>query len=139
MPKGSPPKVLSSLLPTLLYNWLRFKLLDKLTFKQVDDPIVLHVNCCTRVLGQTSKFETVAKVCSSDVTIPPSVGCCGFAGDRGFNFPELNKSALRDLKAEIPSKAKYAFSTAKACEIGLTEESGLDYKSFFYLVERCTR
>jgi len=114
-------------------------LLDKLDFKQVDDPIVIHTTCSTTKLGHTDKFAKIARACSSNVTIPKSVGCCGFAGDRGFTFPELNKSALRHLKEEIPSNVKYAFSSSKTCEIGLTEESGLDYKSIVYLVERCTK
>ncbi|MDX1809006.1 MAG: FAD-binding and (Fe-S)-binding domain-containing protein [Sulfurospirillaceae bacterium] len=114
-------------------------LVDKLKFKQLDDPIVIHTTCSTRKSGLSEKFEKVARMCSKSVTIPESVGCCGFAGDRGFTFPELNKSALRHLKEEIPSRVKYAFSTSKTCEIGLSEHSGLDYKSIFYMVERCTR
>jgi D-lactate dehydrogenase len=78
-------------------------------------------------------------MCSSNVTIPEDIGCCGFAGDRGFTFPELNKSALRNLKSLIPSDVKYAFSTSKTCEIGLSEHSGIDYRSIFYLVDRCTK
>ncbi len=114
-------------------------LATKLKFVQVDDPIVIHTTCSTRKSGLVDKFEKVARMCSSNVTIPKSVSCCGFAGDRGFTFPQLNASALRHLKEEIPKEVKYAFSTSKTCEIGLSEHSGLDYKSIFYLVERCTR
>ncbi|WP_331774095.1 FAD-binding and (Fe-S)-binding domain-containing protein [Sulfurospirillum sp. 1612] len=114
-------------------------LAPRLTFKAVSDPIVIHTTCSTRKSGLTKKFETLAKMCSSNVIIPQSVSCCGFAGDRGFTFPELNQSALRHLKEEIPKNVTYAFSTSKTCEIGLSEHSGLDYKSIFYLVERCTR
>ncbi|SFZ97424.1 Predicted D-lactate dehydrogenase, Fe-S protein, FAD/FMN-containing [hydrothermal vent metagenome] len=112
-------------------------LLEKLDIKQTDEPIVIHTTCSTRKSGMTEQFEKIAKVCSSNVTIPQSVSCCGFAGDRGFTFPELNKSALRHLKEEIPSNVKYAFSTSKTCEIGLSEHSGLEYKSFFYLLDKC--
>jgi len=114
-------------------------LAQKLEFKKVDDPIVIHTTCSTTKSGLSEKFKQVAKMCSTNVTIPKSVSCCGFAGDRGFTFPELNQSALRHLKEEIPQEVKYAFSTSKTCEIGLSEHSGLDYKSIFYLVERCTR
>ncbi|MDD2384119.1 MAG: FAD-binding and (Fe-S)-binding domain-containing protein [Sulfurospirillaceae bacterium] len=112
-------------------------LVDKVEIKQIDEPIVIHTTCSTRKTGLADKFEKVARLCSSKVTIPSDVTCCGFAGDRGFTFPELNKSALRHLKAAIPSDTKLAFSTSKTCEIGLSEESGLDYRSIFYLVERC--
>ena len=112
-------------------------LVGRVEIKQIDEPIVIHTTCSTRKTGLAEKFEKIARMCSSKVTVPSDVGCCGFAGDRGFTFPELNKSALRHLKASIPSDTKLAFSTSKTCEIGLSEESGLDYRSIFYLVERC--
>ncbi len=114
-------------------------LVDDLKFKQIDDSVVIHTTCSIRKMGQAQKLEDLARLCSTNVIIPLSVNCCGFAGDKGFTLPELNKSALRNLKDEIPQGTKYAFSTSKTCEIGLTEHSGLDYKSIFYLVERCTR
>ena len=114
-------------------------LTDKLEFKQMDEPVVIHTTCSTRKTGLADKFEKIAKMCSSKVIMPTDIGCCGFAGDRGFTFPELNKSALRKIKSSIPSDVKYAFSTSKTCEIGLSEHSGVDYRSIFYLVERCTK
>ena len=112
-------------------------LLDRLPIKQINEPIVIHAICSTRKMGLVEKFETIARRCSTKVTLPTEVTCCGFAGDRGFNYPELNKSALRHLKSSIPNDTKLAFSTGKPCEIGLSEESGLDYRSIFYLIERC--
>ena len=114
-------------------------LADKLEFTQTAEPIVIHTTCSTRKTGLADKFEQIAKMCSENVTIHTDVGCCGFAGDRGFTFPELNKSALRNLKTSIPNDVKYAYSTSKTCEIGLSEHSGIDYRSIFYLVERCTK
>jgi D-lactate dehydrogenase len=32
-----------------------------------------------------------------------------------------------------------AFSTSKTCEIGLSEKSGLDYNSIFYLINKVTK
>lgn len=120
-------------------EFIEKNLLDRLEFKQIDEPIVIHTTCSTRKTGLAESFEKIAKLCAKEIIIPQDVSCCGFAGDRGFTFPELNKSALRHLKNSIPSNVKYAFSTSKTCEIGLSEESGLDYKSLFYLVEKCTR
>lgn len=112
-------------------------LVGRIEIKPIDEPIVIHTTCSTRKSGLAEKFEKIARMCSSKVTVPAEVGCCGFAGDRGFTFPELNKSALRHLNKSIPSDTKLAFSTSKTCEIGLSEESGLDYRSIFYLIERC--
>ena len=90
-------------------------------------------------MGLHEKFSQLAHVCSNEVIVPTDVKCCGFAGDRGFNFPELNASALRNLKSSIPKNAKLAFSTSKTCEIGLSEHSGLDYNSILYLIHRCAQ
>jgi D-lactate dehydrogenase len=111
-------------------------LLAKLPIKQIDEPIVIHHTCSTRKEGLVGAFEKIARACSSRVTVPQKVSCCGFAGDRGFTYPELNRSALRHLKSEIPADTTLAFSTSKTCEIGLSEESGLAYRSVWYLLER---
>jgi D-lactate dehydrogenase len=114
-------------------------LVDKLTFTPLDEPVVIHPICSTRKMGLTEKLISLAQKCSTNVHVPKDVTCCGFAGDRGFTYPELNASALRHLKSNIPQDTKLAFSTNKTCEIGLTEHSGLPYRNIFYLLERCTR
>jgi D-lactate dehydrogenase len=73
------------------------------------------------------------------VVVPDLVGCCGFAGDRGFTHPELNRAALKELKPAVKAQCKAGYSTSRTCEIGLSEHSGLYYKSIVYLVDQCTR
>jgi D-lactate dehydrogenase len=109
-----------------------------LDFKPTNEPIAIHSTCSSRKMGLHEKFIALAKMCSTDVTVPSDVSCCGFAGDRGFNFPELNKSALENLKPALKKDIKLAFSTSKTCEIGLSEHSGVDYNSIFYLVNQCS-
>ena len=46
-------------------------------------------------------LEGIARACSDEVTVPLHAGCCGFAGDRGFLFPELTESATRREAAQI--------------------------------------
>ncbi|WP_121627758.1 FAD-binding and (Fe-S)-binding domain-containing protein [Poseidonibacter antarcticus] len=124
-----------------LYEPIEFALdflSNDLEFTPINEPITIHTTCSSRKMGLEDKFKQLALMCSTDVIIPPDVKCCGFAGDRGFNYPELNESALRDLPKSIKN-AKYAFSTSKTCEIGLSEHSGLDYNSIFYLINRCTK
>jgi len=111
-------------------------LVDKLTFTKIDEPIVIHSTCSARKMGLHEKFVQLANLCSSQVIVPEDVTCCGFAGDKGFHFPELNESALRNLKASIPSDVKSGFSTSKTCEIGLSEHSGIEYNSILYLVDK---
>lgn len=124
-----------------LYEPIEFtlKFLSKhLKFEKTDEPIAIHSTCSSRKLGLHQKFIELANMCSSDVTVPSDVKCCGFAGDRGFNFPELNSSALRNLKPSLKQDIKMAFSTSITCEIGLSENSGIDYNSIFHLVNKCT-
>ena len=111
-------------------------MLDRLPIEQIKEPIVIHHTCSTRKQGLVGDFEKIARVCSTKVTVPTKVSCCGFAGDRGFTYPELNQTALRHLKSEIPSDTKLAFSTSKTCEIGLSHESGLAYRSVWYLLKK---
>lgn len=123
-----------------LYEPIEFALdflSNDLDFTPINEPITIHTTCSSSKMGLETKFKTLAQMCSNEVIIPADVKCCGFAGDRGFNFPELNESALRDLPKSIKN-AKYAFSTSKTCEIGLSEHSGLDYNSIFYLINKCT-
>lgn len=112
-------------------------LVPNLEFTQIEEPVTIHITCTSRKMNLAEKFINVANMCAKEVIIPEDVKCCGFAGDRGFNYPELNKSALRGLKSGIKN-AKYAFSTSKTCEIGLSEHSGLDYNSIFYLIDRAS-
>lgn len=113
-------------------------LVNDLDFTQIDEPITIHTTCSSRKMGLENKFKTLAQLCAKEVIIPADIQCCGFAGDRGFTFPELNESALRNLK-EQTKNAKYAFSTSKTCEIGLSAHSNLDYNSILYLVNRCSK
>jgi len=113
-------------------------LANELEFEKIEEPITIHTTCSSRKMGLHEKFIELANLCSSKVIVPENVKCCGFAGDRGFSFPELNSSALRFLKDDTKG-AKYAFSTSKTCEIGLSEHSGLDYNSILYLINKVTK
>ena len=69
-------------------------LLDKLRFAKQPGRVALHVTCSSTKMGLGPKLEAVARACAAEVVVPPRVGCCGFAGDRGFTHPELNAAAL---------------------------------------------
>ncbi len=114
-------------------------LAPKLNFKPLNETIAIHSTCSTTKMGLKDDLIKLAKMCAKEVIVPPNVTCCGFAGDRGFNFPELNTSALRWLKHDLNNKAKRGFSTSITCEIGLSKHSGIDYKSIFYLIDKCTK
>lgn len=113
-------------------------LVSKLKIEQTNEPIVIHTTCSAKKMNLENKFEQLANILSNDVTIPKNINCCGFAGDRGFNFPELNKSALSGLKFQIKPETKRGFSTSKTCEIGLSHNAKADYSSILYLLDQCS-
>ncbi|MBL8396675.1 MAG: FAD-binding oxidoreductase [Candidatus Accumulibacter sp.] len=114
-------------------------LLPRLKLIRQPGPIALHVNCSVRKSGSDGKLQKVVSACVEQVIAPASVGCCGFAGDRGFVVPELNQHALRTLRDALPADCRHGVSTNRTCEIGLTTESGRSYRSVAYLLEECSR
>jgi D-lactate dehydrogenase len=114
-------------------------LAPRLEFHPIDAPIAVHITCSTRRMGIASKLIEVASMCSTSVTVPAEVGCCGFAGDKGFTTPELNEWGLRKLRPALEMAGVTAgYSNSRTCEIGLTRNSGIYYKSIAYLVDSCT-
>ncbi len=110
---------------------------DRLDFHKTDTPVAVHLTCSMRLMHKTDKMLELARMCSSNVIIPEGVGCCGFAGDKGMTHPELNKYALRKLKAQVKG-VPVGYSNSRTCEIGLATNSGIPYVSIAYLVDRCT-
>ncbi len=114
-------------------------LVDRLDFHPTDKHIALHLTCSTRLMGVDKDMIALAKLCSTNVFLPEGVGCCGFAGDRGFTFPELNKYGLRKLRPQIEKeKIEVGYSNSRTCEIGLEANTGIPYMSIIYLVNLCT-
>ena len=113
-------------------------LLDRLTFTRQPRSIAVHPVCSLRKMGLESKLEAVARACAETVTVPDAVLCCGWAGDKGFTTPELNAHALRFLQDGLPAGCADGFSSSRTCEIGLTDHSGIPYRSIVYLLDACT-
>jgi D-lactate dehydrogenase len=88
-------------------------------------------------MGTVDKLTAIAGRCSAEVIAVHDVLCCGFAGEKGFNRPELNEHALRHLKAALPAGCKHGYSSSRTCEIGLSEQTGFPYHSIIHLVEAC--
>jgi D-lactate dehydrogenase len=113
-------------------------LADRLRFRQTEETVAIHVTCSGIKMGLGPALRKVAEMCSTSVVVPEGVECCGWAGDRGFTVPELNASALRNLRDSIPPGCAGGYSTSRTCEIGLTLHSGIPYRSIMDLVDRST-
>jgi D-lactate dehydrogenase len=124
-----------------LYDPVQFTLehlAGTLTFAKVPETVAIHTTCSAEKMGLAGSLKKVAGLCAENVVVPRHVGCCGWAGDRGFTYPELNASALSELRRSLPQECATGYSTSRTCEIGLSLHSGIHYRSILYLVDRCT-
>ena len=110
-------------------------LLPNLTITPVDEIITVFPVCSMKKMELDGKLADLAGICAKYVIIPET-NCCGFAGDRGFTYPELNKHGLSNLKSQLAETVKNGYSTSRTCEIGLSLHTGISYKSIVYLVDR---
>jgi D-lactate dehydrogenase len=101
--------------------------------------VAVHPVCSVRKMGAVDKLVALAQRCAAEVSVPDEILCCGFAGEKGFNVPELNEHALRHLRAALPEGCAGGYSTSRTCEIGLSEQAGVPYRSILHLVDACTR
>lgn len=112
-----------------------------LEFEPEDKIVALHITCSSRLMGGVpEKIIALARKCVREVVVPDQVGCCGFAGDKGFTHPGLNKFGLRHLRPVLEKfDIKEGYSNSRTCEIGLTTNGKIPYKSIVYLVNRVTK
>ena len=113
---------------------------DRLEFTPIDRRIALHFTCSTREMGLVDTMTKLARLCSNNVFLPEGVGCCGFAGDRGWTHPEVNRWALRKLRRQLEeNRIEMGYSNSRTCEVGLETNGGIPYQSIVYLVNETTR
>lgn len=113
--------------------------LDKLEIKKLPETVALHTTCSSRKMDLQDKLQHILELCVDEVIVPDGVTCCGWAGDKGFTQPELNASALENLKPALSDDCIAGYSTSRTCEIGLSLHSGLYYRSIVYLLDKCSQ
>lgn len=96
--------------------------------------IALHQTCSSRRMQADNAQLQLAQLLSCEVVVPKDIHCCGFAGDKGFQLPELNAAALSPLKAQVTA-CEGGYSTSRTCEIGLSAHSDLLYQSLLQLLD----
>jgi len=122
-----------------LSQYIAEYVLPKLTITPTNETFMLHKTCSSIKMDNGIYLEKIARACSNNIIIPEDISCCGFAGDKGFYLPELNKSALQPLKKQIPLHCKRGLSNSRSCEIGLSEQSNISYQSFLYLLDQVSQ
>jgi D-lactate dehydrogenase len=110
-------------------------LLPYLSITPVDETITVFPVCSMKKMEMDGKLVDLASICAKKVIVADT-NCCGFAGDRGFTYPELNKHGLRNLRTQMPETVKHGYSTSRTCEVGLSLHTGISHKSIVYLVDQ---
>ncbi len=116
------------------FEFIHDFLMDKLKIEPISNKMAFHITCSSAKMYLDAKFHSVASWCVEQPVFPEEVGCCGFAGDKGFSLPEMNSWALRKLNTSV-IHCERGFSNSRTCEIGLSEHSGINYQSIMYLVD----
>ena len=112
----------------------------RLDITKCDERVIVHKQCKIKVLGKSQYIEDLARLCSDHVFNIKSFACDGFAGQKGFFTPELNKCATKDLASEVAEYgATLGVSSSSTCEIGLGESGGIPFVSVAYLLDRCSK
>lgn len=120
-------------------DWLSEYVMPKLKITKKKGKVLLHPTCACRILGLADTLAAIAGQCAEEVVVPVNTQCCGAAGDRGFIFPKVAKSATHTEKAEIGDKEfDGCYSLARTCEISMNDSIGRPYESIVYLVDETT-
>ncbi len=111
-------------------------LLPKLIITTPKLQVVLHPVCTVFKMNLYNKLKQIGKACAAKVDLPVHTGCCGMAGDRGFYYPGLTKAATANEAAEV-NENRYDgyYSSAKTCEMSLSDATGKNYQSLFHLLD----
>ena len=117
-------------------EYFRTSVVPMLPLRRRAGSVVLHPVCSLVKMGNAPHLSAVAAACSDRVFVPPSSGCCGFAGDRGFLVPELTEAATRIPAAEVRAVAADGhYSSSRTCEIGMSRATGRPYRSWIQLLD----
>mgnify|MGYP001823882066 CR=1 FL=1 len=112
-------------------------LVDRLDFEQAEGVVELFPVCSLKKMGLTDDLQRIGRLCSAEVHLSDT-NCCGFAGNRGFMFHELNAWGLRELDDRMPDGVTGAYSTSRTCEIGLSTHSAERFDSLVKLIDEHT-
>ena len=128
----------------------RLQLLDVVEFLETLMPhlvvrrrpgvVALHPVCSATKMGLSDALGRIASQCADRATTPLDAGCCAMAGDRGLMYPAVAASATAREADEVRAGGFVGgYSSSRTCELNLTRETGITYRSIVFLVEEATR
>jgi D-lactate dehydrogenase len=115
------------------------ELLPKLKTMKRKSAVAIHSVCSNHKYGWGDAMLRVANACAEQVIQPHEGKCCGMGGDRGFELPDLAKSATSDVGPAMQSAhCTEGFTNARSCAISLSSGSGQSWRSLFHLLKECS-
>lgn len=96
----------------------------------------MHVPCSAQKQGLREVYQKAAALLSKQPRLIGE-GCCGFAGDKGLNFPELTASAVQGL-GDLPTHCHQGTSASPTCELGLSSQTQIQFGSILKLADECS-
>jgi D-lactate dehydrogenase len=124
-----------------IITFIHDEVMNKLVIQKSNKHVVVHPVCASVKSSSSKHLIGIASACSSEVFIPPSSGCCGFAGDRGLTHPELTLLATKYQAQEIKSYASEhqlegCYSCNLTCEYAMSNATGMNYENILSLLDR---
>jgi D-lactate dehydrogenase len=120
-------------------QFARETLLPRLTIRRRLPDLALHIPCGAHHLGIAGDLRVIAAAVAERVYEPPSSGCCGFAGDRGFTHPELTASATAPMAAEIlTAGCTRGAGSNPPCAVGMARATGLPFSGLLEILVEVT-
>jgi len=107
-------------------------LLPKLKIKPLQTSIYAHPACSLQRSGKSNIFLELVKACVIDVETTTEEFCCGTGGDKLFRAPNLPKNSIHQSVQSINSQN--GVCSSRTCELGLSENLGIDFTSIESLV-----
>ena len=121
-------------------DFVRDTVLPQLEVTRKLPSMALHPTCSSTQLGANEALHALADAVADEVFVPPSWGCCAFAGDRGLLHPELTESATDKQAAEINEREFAAYASVnRTCEIGMSKATGHTYRHVLEYLAEATR
>jgi len=134
-------------------TFVRQTVLPRVVVTHPINSVAVHPTCSTVHLAAVDDLAALAAACAREVYVPPSWGCCAFAGDRGMLHPELTAAATGPEAADVRTAEAIRaeshhdnagqfdayVSANRTCEMGISRATGRPYVHVVQLVERVTR
>jgi D-lactate dehydrogenase len=110
--------------------------LEQLDLSKHYSQIALYMDCSSLHLKNEAKVHEIVSKCCAKIVTPINKACCGFAGDKGFNVPELNANSLVRLNDQIIN-CDIGVTMNRSCQIGLSYHGNKKYIALAELILDC--